>query len=28
MYQAEGSHLCAYYIDKFLDKLPTLTPTI
>jgi pimeloyl-ACP methyl ester carboxylesterase len=24
MYQAEGSHLCAYYIDKFLDKLPSL----
>jgi pimeloyl-ACP methyl ester carboxylesterase len=22
MFQAEGAHLCAYYVDKFLDKLP------
>jgi pimeloyl-ACP methyl ester carboxylesterase len=23
MFQAEGAHLCAYYVDKFLDKLPS-----
>jgi pimeloyl-ACP methyl ester carboxylesterase len=23
MFQAEGSHLCAYYVDKFLTKLPS-----
>jgi pimeloyl-ACP methyl ester carboxylesterase len=24
MFQAEGSHLCAYYVEKFLAQLPTL----
>ena len=23
MYQGEGSHLCAYYVDKFLTQLPS-----
>jgi hypothetical protein len=21
MFQAEGAHLCSYYVDKFLDRL-------
>ncbi len=24
MFQGEGAHLCAYYVDKFLDGLPSL----
>jgi pimeloyl-ACP methyl ester carboxylesterase len=24
MFQGEGAHLCAYYVDRFLDKLPSL----
>ena len=24
MFQGEGSHLCSYYVDKFLDNLPSL----
>jgi pimeloyl-ACP methyl ester carboxylesterase len=27
MFQGEGSHLCSYYVDKFLDKLPSLVTT-
>lgn len=27
MFQAEGSHLCSYYVEKFLDKLPSLVTT-
>jgi pimeloyl-ACP methyl ester carboxylesterase len=27
MFQGEGSHLCAYYVDKFFDKLPSLVTT-
>jgi pimeloyl-ACP methyl ester carboxylesterase len=24
MFQGEGAHLCSYYVDKFLDQLPSL----
>ena len=27
MFQAEGSHLCSYYVDKFLAGLPDLVPS-
>lgn len=27
MFQAEGAHLCVYYLDKFLNNLPSLIAT-